>query len=257
MVVNEDLQAVDTTWRELLKSHEPDARDLIAQHLKNFSRIGEREPARLPSAFAGTDSALARGILACGSDTVRPLIGLLHSSLARALPALTEYQLQHTQSARWILSFALIAECTGTPRPAAFDSAPLKPLVANRKELSDAEQRCAAFLALALGDTATARGLIGATPATYPQPVLRFEFNIYELIRYLADAIDQRRPADWIEPAWLEYLSGFPLHLAAEAAKWPDLFSFARILANVRGDRVEQIADDLHARVHLLAQQGQ
>ena len=82
--MNESLQPVDTTWRELLPHHEPDVRDLIAQHLKNSSRIGDREPARLSSAFAGKDSVLSRGILAAGSETVRPLIELLHSSLSRA-----------------------------------------------------------------------------------------------------------------------------------------------------------------------------
>jgi hypothetical protein len=61
--------------------------------------------------------------------------------------------------------------------------------------------------------------------------------------------LDARRPADWIEPLWVEYFDLFPVHLAAQAAEWPDLFNFARILAGVRGENVASIADDIHARV--------
>ena len=76
-------------------------------------------------------------------------------------------------------------------------------------------------------------------------------------IRYLAAALDKRWPADWIEPAWVEYLNLFPLHLAADAAEWPDLFMFARVLAELRGDKIADIADDLHARVQRLAQEAE
>jgi len=245
------------TWHELLSRHEPAVRSLIAQQLENFEDIGERGSNELPSVFSGSDQILARGILACGCDEVRPLMRLLHPFLPKALAALRDQKREHWQSAKWMLSFAVLAECMGTPRPAGFDGTILKPLVGSRSELKDEEKRSVALLALALGDTTTARAMLDAGPSTYEQPVLAFKFNLFELIRYLADAIDQHRPSDWIEPAWTEYIAGFPMHLAADAAKWSDLFYFARILANVRGDQVGQIADDLHARVHLLAQQGQ
>jgi hypothetical protein len=257
IAVSENQPRVHTTWGEILSRQESEIRALIARELEDFSNIAARAVPTLPSAFSGVDNVLARGILVCGTAAVRPLISLMSPSLRNALPAVTDHELHHTQSARWILSFALVAECAGITRPAGFDEGPLKPLVSGRDGLSDPERRCAAFLALALGDAATARALIGAAAKTWTQPVLRFEFNLYELIRYLADAIDQRRPADWIEPVWLEYFAGFPMHLAADAARWPDIFCFARILANVRGERIGQIADDLHARVRLLAQQGQ
>ena len=246
-----------TTWQELLARHAPAVHQLIAQQLVNFANVAARDSSKLPSAFAGLDSVLARGILACGSAEVHALIVLMHPALSDALGAVSPSQLQHSQSAKWILSFALLAECAGIPRPPGFDSGPLKPLIRGRRELSDVEQRSAALLALALRDTMTARALIDAEPASDTQPVVSFEFNLYELIRYLADAIDQRRPADWIEPAWVEYIAGFPLHLAADAAEWPDLFYFARVLADVRGGKVSDIADDLHARVQLLAKHGQ
>src|SRR5262249_8846200 len=155
-----------------------------------------------------------------------------------------------------LVDFALMAECMGTPRPPGFDSTLLQPLIAGRGEFSDARKRAMAFTALALRDTAAALAFLDETPATYDAPVVRFEFNQFELIRYLAAALDQRRPADWIEPAWVEYFTLFPLHISAQAAEWPDPFNFARILANVRGDTVNGIADDLYARVQLLAKQG-
>jgi hypothetical protein len=250
-------KSVATTWRDLLAIQEPAARGLIELHLEMYADIGEREADELPDVFSGADQVLARGILACGSEVVRPLLRLQHPFLPAALQALRTQKREQWQSAKWMLSFSLLAECMGTPRLPGFDSAVLQPLIRSRTELKDQEQRSASLLALAMGDTATARALVEAEPARYEQPVLQFEFNLYELIRYLADVVDQRRPPDWIEPAWQEFITGFPMHLAADAAEWPDLFYFARILANVRGDRVGQIADDLHARVHVLAQQGQ
>ncbi len=249
--------SVATTWRELIARHEPAARGLIELQLDLLADLGERDADELPGVFSGADQILARGILACGSEVARPLMRLQHPFLPAALQALRTRKREQWQSAKWMLSFSLLAECMGTPRPAGFDHTVLQPLVKNRTELKDQEQRSAGLLALAMGDTATARAMVEAEPATYEQPVLQFKFNLYELIRYLADVVDQRRPPDWIEAAWQEFISGFPMHLAADAAEWPDLFYFARILANLRGDRVGQIADDLHARVHLLAQQGQ
>ncbi|NHZ89620.1 hypothetical protein F2P45_11435 [Massilia sp. CCM 8733] len=229
---------------------------LIEAQLSNLADIADRETDVLAGTFAGVDMVLARAILCCGNAEARPLILLMHPFVPNALAALDSFELEHTQTAKRILSFALLAQCTGVPRPEASDSAPLKPLLPARAELSAKQQRSVALLALAMHDTATARAFIDAEPATYAQPVLSLEFNLYELIRYLADALDQQRPADWIEPAWLEYLEEFPLHLASDAAEWPDLFYFARILANVRGDKVSDIADDLHARVQLLEKQG-
>lgn len=251
------ISPADTTWRELLARHGPAVRTLIEQELHDFSDIAQREAEKLPSAFAGEDDVLTRGILACGKTEVVPLVQLMHPMLRRALGALSNSDLKNSQAAKWILSFALLAEGVGTEIRPRFDATPLKPLIAGRKDLSDTEQRSAALLALALNDPATARALIDAEPASYAQPIVRFEFNLYELIRYLAHVIEHGEPADWIEPAWGEYLAGFPMHLAADAAEWPDVFYFARVLANARGDRVGEIADDLHARVRLLASQGQ
>jgi hypothetical protein len=178
----------------------------------------------------------------------------MHPALSRGVEALDATDMRDTLAALRLLNFSLVAECAGKKRPPALDTTLLKPLLPVRKSFGDAQRRSAAFAALALQDTATALAFIDAAPAKYNQPVLKFEFNIFELIRYLAAAIDQRRPSDWIEPAWLEYLEGFPLHLAAEAAEWPDLFNFARVLAQLRGDRIDGIADDLHARIARLAQ---
>ena len=246
-----------TTWGALLVRHDPAVRRLVAQQMEALADVGDRDPEDLSTVFAGEDKLLSRGILACGTAEVRPIVRRLHPVLPEALAALSSFEKEHSLEPVRILSFAMIAECTGTRRPAEFSSAALKPLIRARTELTDVQQRSAAMLALALGDTATARGLIDAAPKPFTQPVVRFEFNLYELVRYLADAIDQRRPSDWIETAWVEYIVGFPLHLEADAAEWPDIFHFARILANVRGDKVSDIADDLHARVQLLAKQGQ
>jgi hypothetical protein len=246
-----------TNWHALLAKHTPLMHSLLEEELSNLADIAELEAEALPGAFAGADNMLARAILCCGSAEVRPLISLMHPLVPNALAALDKFEREHSLAAKRIQSFALLVQCTGVSRPEGSDSAPLKPLLPARAEFSARQQRSAALLALAMNDTATARAFIDAEPASYAQPVLSFEFNLYELIRYLADAIDKQRPADWIEPAWVEYIEEFPLHLEADAAEWPDLFYFARILANVRGDKVGDIADDLHARVQLLAKQGQ
>ncbi|VTU19994.1 hypothetical protein H4CHR_00496 [Variovorax sp. PBS-H4] len=251
------ISPADTTWRELLARHAPAVHALVEQELQDFADVAQREAEDLPSAFAGEDDVVARGILACGKAEVVPLVELMHPMLRRALGAVSDNDRRNSLAAKRILSFALLAEGVGTKTPSGLDATPLKSLAAGRKSLSDTEQRSAALLALAFGDPDTARALIDAEPVSYEQPVVRFEFNLYELIRYLAHVIEHRRPADWIEPAWGEYLAGFPMHLAADAAEWPDIFYFARVLANARGDRVGDMADDLHARVRLLASGGQ
>ena len=78
------------------------------------------------------------------------------------------------------------------------------------------------------------------------------------MIRYLAAALEQA-PAGGLDRAAVarDTWTLFPLHLAAEAAEWPDLFMFARVLAQLRGDKVADIADDLHARVQRLAQEAE
>jgi hypothetical protein len=211
----------------------------------------------LLSAYAGTAGVVARGSMLLGMDAPRPVISLYHAGLGRALQALDTTGMHDTAISHQILDFALIAECTGVRRPREMAVGLLQPLVPVRKEFLDPQRRSMALTALALRDTATALAFLDARPANYDEPRLEFEFNIYELIRYLSAALDKRWPADWIEPAWLEYLGLFPMHLAAEAADWPDLFMFARVLAELRGDRISDIADDLHARVQRLAQEAE
>ncbi|HEX5099282.1 MAG TPA: hypothetical protein VFV94_07265, partial [Polyangiaceae bacterium] len=223
---------------------------------KKVPKLGSLSGVMLTSAFAGCSGALARGILLCGTATARVLVRGLHPHLPRVMEALSEQDRRGAPLAHWIVDFALLAECIGTPRPPGFDSSLLSPLLSTREEFSDARRRAMALTALALGDGATALAFLDEKPATYDAPRVRFEFNQFELIRYLAAALDQRRPADWIEPSWVEYFTLFPTHISAQAAEWPDPFKVMRVLANVRGDKVSDIADDLHARVQLLAKQG-
>ena len=246
-----------TGWHALLAEHTPIVHGLVEEELSNLADIADLEAGALAGAFAGADNVLARAILCCGSAAARPLVSLMDPLVPNALAALDSFEREHSQAAKRIQSFALLVQCTGVLRPEGSDSTPLKPLLPARAELSARQQRSAALLALAMHDTATARAFIDAEPAAYAEPVLGFEFNLYALVGYLADALDKQRPADWIAPAWLEYIEEFPLHLAADAAEWPDLFYFARIVAYLSGDRVGAIADDLHARVQLLARQGQ
>jgi len=215
--------------------------------------LPQREDSLLTAAFAGNDRVLSASIGLGGTEGARPMVERFHPHLERALAAFGEEDRLDSPHVQALLNFALIAECMGTPRPESFDSALLKPLVPVRKDFGDAQKRSIAFTALALGDTATALAIMNQKPRAFDAPVLRFEFNQLELIRYLAAVIDARRPADWIEPAWVEYFALFPMHLTAQAAFWPDLFNFARVLANVRGENVAKIADDIHARVQLAA----
>lgn len=255
--MNPSAPTVPVNWHELANRHALDAAAMLKRRLKLGDELGELEGNDLLDAYAGCDSTVARGCIFCGSADGRAVIAKFHASLARALGALDTTGMRDTASAHELANYVLIAECTGTPRPANFDGALLKPLVARRKDYFDAQRRSMAFTSLALGDTATALAFLDAKPAAYEQPRLSFEFNTYELIRYLAAALEKRRPADWTEPAWLEYLETFPLHLAADAAEWPDIFMFARVLAELRGDKIADIADDLHARVQRLAQEAE
>ena len=248
---------VAATWRELVERHAESAAAMLQNLVELTEELRESEGEDLLDMFAGSDAVLARGTIFCGSAAGRELMQRWHPVLPQVAAALTADGLQSDRVAHEILNFALIAECSGTRRPHGFDSKMLPPLLAEREELSDAQLRSIAFTALALRDTATARAFIDADPISYQQPIVRFEFNLFELLRYLADAIDRRRPADWIEPAWLEYLNLFPLHLAADAASWPDLFCFARVLADLRGEKMQAVADDLHARIERLANEAQ
>jgi hypothetical protein len=243
------------TWPSLADEHAPDAAAMLQRYLRLRDQLPRLEGRALTDQFAGSDSTLARGCLFVGAAATREVVAACHPSVARVLGVLDDMKRKDTAIVHHVVNFALIAECIGTPRPAGVDADRMKPLVAKRAEHFDAARRSMAFTSLALGDAPTALAFLDAKPASYEQPRLSFEFNLYELIRYLAAALDRRWPADWIEPAWLEYLEGFPLHLAADAAEWPDLFMFARVLAALRGDKVADIADDLHARVQRLAQE--
>jgi hypothetical protein len=254
--MNRSAKSAPVTWSDLVASQTANAAGTVAFLERKIPRLAKISGIELTSAFAGCSDALARGILLCGTPTTRALVQEFHPYLPRVMEALAAQNRLDASLAHWALDFALLSEYTGTPRPHGFDSALLKPLVPARGEFGDVEERALAFTALALGDTSSALAFLDEKPVTYDAPVVRFEFNQFELIRYLAAALDNRRPADWIESAWVEYLGLFPLHIAAKAAAWPDVFNFARILANVRGDKVGDIADDLHARVQLLAKQG-
>jgi hypothetical protein len=244
------------TWNDLVTRQAKNAAGSVAFLEEDIPRLATISGVELTSAFAGCSGALARGTLLCGTATTRGLVRGFHPHLPRVMEALLAQNRPGAPLAHWVMDFALIAECMGTPRPPGFDSALLGPLVAARGEFSEARKRAMALTALALGDTATALAFLDEAPAEYDAPRVRFEFNQFELIRYLAAVLDERRPADWIEPAWSEYFALFPLHITAEAGEWPDPFNFARVLAELRGDKVSDIADDLHARVQLLAKEG-
>jgi hypothetical protein len=249
-------KSTPVAWTDLVASDAEDAAESVAFLEGDIARLAGISGIDLTSAFAGCSGVLARGILFCGTSKVRALVNGFHPHLPRVMEALAAQNRRDAPLAHWAVDFALLSECLGTPRPHGFDSGLLKPLVPARGEFGDVGERALAFTALALGDTSSALAFLDEKAATYDAPVVRFEFNQFELIRYLAAALDNRRPADWIEPAWVEYFTLFPLHIAAKAAEWPDVFNFARILANVRGETVSGIADDLHARVQLLAKQG-
>lgn len=249
-------KSAPVTWSDLVASETEDAAEAVAFLESDIPRLATISGFDLTRAFAGCSGAMARGILFCGTAMTRELMRGFHPHLLRVMEALASDDRRDAPLAHWVMDFALMSECMGMPRPPEVDSTLLEPLIAARGEFDDERKRAMAFTALALGDTTTALAFLGEKPATYDAPVVRFEFNQFELIRYLAAALDQHRPADWIEPVWVEYFTLFPLHISAKAARWPDLFNFARILANVRGDKVSDIADDLHARVQLLAKQG-
>lgn len=245
--------AVD--WRSLSVKVSKSTAATLEHSAKLGGRLLELEGHDLLDAFSGVDGVFARGCIVNGSRAAQAAMEKYLESLPRARKALVSVDASKSAVAYQLANLALIGECTGKPGPAAGDIGLLKPLVRERHSFSDSRRRSMALTALALRDTATALALLDAKPAAYDEPRLSFEFNIHELIRYLAAALDMRRPADWIEPAWLEYLENFPLHLAAQAAEWPDLFMFARVLAELRGDKIADIADDLHARIERLAQE--
>jgi len=255
--MNRSTKSSPVTWGDLISGQAENAANAVAFMEKKIPRLATLSGVDLASAYAGCSGALARGILMCGTAKVQAFVRGFHPHLARVVAALAEQNEQGTPLAHWVLDFALMAESMGVPRPAGFDASLLGPLVVARGEFDDARKRAMAFTALALGDTAAALAFIDEPPAAWDAPVVRFEFNQLELVRYLAAALDQRRPADWIEPAWVEYLGLFPLHISTKAAEWPDVFNVARILADRRSDKVADIADDLHARVQRLAAQGQ
>jgi hypothetical protein len=248
-------QPVPVNWHDLSARASVEVATVLNHCAKVSNSLQEMDGNDLLSVFAGMDSVVARSCILNGSRASRATFERYLASLSRVRRAIDSVGATKRAIAWQIENFALVAECAGMTGPAKTDAGLFKPLVAVRKTFSDSRRRSIAFTALALRDTTSALALVDAKPAEYDEPRLAFEFNIFELIRYLASAIDERRPADWVEPAWLEYLNLFPLHLAADAAAWPDLFMFARVLAALRGDKISDIADDLHARVQRLAQE--
>lgn len=240
---------IPVTWRDLVTNHaEPTQRRLEKLTLESAGYAALSGP-RLRTAMASCDGVLGGGIALCGPMAVREFVRGYHPHLARVVDELRAQNRLAAPIVHWVLNFALMGESLNVTRPPGFDVSLLEPLMAGRSEFNATRCRALAFTALALGDTAAALEFVDEKPARHDAPVTRVEFNQLELIRYLAAAIDARRPALWIEPVWVEYFELFPMHLSAEAAEWPDLFNFARVLANVRGDDVATLADDVHARV--------
>lgn len=238
-----------STWRELVENVGPKVANTLARNVADSVDLAQREDSMLTSAFAGCDRIVANGMALRGVAAVRPLVERLHPHLLRARESLDEQDMSGSNVTHSLVNVSLLCECIGMTRPAQLGAASLVPLVAARKEFDDRQKRSLALTALALGDAEAALAFLGQRPRPYDAPMLRFEFNQFELIRYLVAAQLERRPADWLEPAWVEYFELFPMHLAAQAAIMPDLFNFARVLANVRGDDVATLADDVHARV--------
>jgi hypothetical protein len=244
---------VPMSWREIVEQQAEPTRAALTRLEKFTAEFSHCEDAELAGAFGGTEEVLAHSLLLFGADACRPMMESWWAILPQVTATLDRYEMRGERLAHHILNFAIVAECADLTRPTGLDTESLQPLLAERETFSDTQKRSMAFTALALGETAAAYAFIGAEPIAQTEPGKTFQFNLFELIRYLADALDQQRPSDWIEPAWLEYLHLFPGHLAAQAASWPDLFCFARVLARLRGETVERIADDLYGRIMLLA----
>lgn len=246
-----------TDWRQLIAQVKAEGPVMLERLVKIGQGLDPGQWKRLVNAFIGSDGVLACGIVVWGRTASQDVIDAFHPLVSQVLKSMAANDMADTPAAHHAINLALIAESAGVSLATGIDGRLLKPLISARRNFSDRDLRSMALTALALRDTTAGLAFLGDKPARYDEPRLSFQFNIYELVRYLAATLDQRRPADWVEPAWLEYLQLFPLHLAADAAKWPDLFMFARVLAELRGDKIADIADDLHARVSRLAEEAE
>lgn len=250
---NQETASIAMTWSEILVQDAEWTRSVLHRQEKFADEFANCEDVELAGAFSGSGALIARGLLLLGGAVCRPMIEKWHGVLAQVAGTLEEHAMWGERLAHEVLSFAIVAECAGLPRPTGLGGDAIQALLVGRESFSDVQRCSMALSALSLGETTAANGFIDAERVARSDPGRQFQFNLFELVRYLADALDQQRLSDWIEPAWLEYLHLFPGHLAAQAAWWPDLFSFARVLAQLRGEAVEHIADDLHGRIMLLA----
>jgi hypothetical protein len=96
---------------------------------------------------------------------------------------------------------------------------------------SDHDRRSFALVALAMGNVECAMRSIQAKSTPGPWcPNRTFEFNIFEMTRYFAAALSDQVDVDDVRPAYNEFVETFPIHLAAKASNFLDLFNLPMLL---------------------------
>ncbi len=239
-----------TTWTQLVERYGEFSVAALAREQARLDEIEAWSDARLLRVFSGNDVMLARLFALCGNGEYEQVLSVWHRLLPRLANAVVSSERMQHVTRRYVLYVALVLECKGYRLDAVFDSQWLNGLIGHRHFYNDAQVRTMALASLALGDTDLALAFIDASPMDVEwESGKRFEFNTFDLIRYLAQAIDADVGHGDLENCWNEFLSVFPLNLAADASDWPDLFFVRGAICKLSGREMKHVSSDVHSAI--------
>lgn len=237
-----------TSWAGLSDMYGQSIVEALGRDREQIDALRTRDSNRLSWLLLGKDAVVVQSIAMLGNID-EELFGAWREELPRAISGLKQRGHENRVGGFRILSLALVLETTGFSRPDGVDDGWLKSLLTSAEDFSDQERRSLAFAALAMQRSDTALEFILADPIADPSPGQLFEFNTFDLIRYLAAAITDGLSAESVHPAWEEHVRLFPLNLAASASDWPDLLHASHALALMDGREPRTAADWLRKQV--------
>jgi hypothetical protein len=194
---------------------------------------------------------IAKASALAGPAKVVPTLRAVLPAIAQTAELLDASDPGHTEAIVDAVLFLNLVETHGIDPPPALAAnrltGLLESLPGNTHESDDPLWLSAAFAALSRNRPDLVSRFTGLPLPVSIEPNQKFEIDLPAFLVSIAAAVEKGADFALIKDAWLNYVSYFPVMLAASEAEWPQLFAAARgVLAYSAGVPSGQIADSLH-----------
>ena len=241
---------VPITWRSIYERDKLPTVTSVQEDINYAREFVELDDNQLVDAYSGMEFTVASGLALLDVSRSSELVALCASQISRACETVKKQQLYKWGMGSSVLQMVLIVKGSGFAEELQIDAEWLKGILCSGEILSDLDRRKFALIALAVGDPECAMQFIGSNLIVEPwRPNQTFEFNIFELIRYLATALVNQVGVEDIQPAFNEFIELFPIHLAASASSLPDLFNLAYVVARIEGNGFSRVNSALNEQI--------